>query len=135
MTTTIVLALAASLFTQGDDLRNQIGSRYRAWDDAYMRHDVKALAGMLHTKFRLVAHKGRIVTRQNYVSSLWRSPLAEKYETTLLRTKRHGRLAIAWTQELSKASQEDARTHKYRDTWAQVNGHWLLMESRTLEED
>lgn len=130
----ITITLALTVFACAD-LRSELTARYKAWDEAYFRRDVKTLAGMLHPNMRLITGSGRVITRKAYVASLWKGDLPEVYQTTLLRGELKQGRADAWTREVSKMSGKDQQVHRYRDTWVKLKGRWMMLESKTLGED
>jgi hypothetical protein len=123
---TTALAVAGTL--------EQITYRYGLWDSAYKRQDVKAMEAMLHSRFKLITGSGKVITRAEYVKGFGKGPKPAAYKTTVLKVTREGNSAVALTSESLKNPGEDEHVHKYRDKWVLLNGRWLLMESRTLEE-
>ncbi|MGI8924056.1 MAG: DUF4440 domain-containing protein [Fimbriimonadales bacterium] len=114
--------------------RDQLTVRYSQWDGAYRQHDVKALAAMLNSRFRIVTETRKVIRRADYVRSLWKAATPESYRTTLISANRLGNRATAMTRELSKQRGEPEHIHRYRDMWLLKSGHWMLLESRTLGE-
>lgn len=126
------LALYAILATSSaDTVEAQIRASYAKWDSHYMVNDVKSLAGMLHGSFKLVTENGTALSRRDYVARMWKAPLPETYETTVLKVSAKGSTALAWTKEKSRYAGDKAVEHLYRDSWLQKNGRWMLTESRT----
>lgn len=112
----------------------QITYRYGLWDSAYKRQDAKAMEAMLHPRFKLITGSGKVISRAEYVKGFGKGPKPAAYKTTVLKVTRDGNSAVAMTSESLKNPGENEHIHKYRDKWALLNGRWLLMESRTLEE-
>lgn len=129
------LALICFCVTAMPDTQSELRTRYAEWDHAYFARDVKRLASMLDAEFRLVGHSGRVTSRKDYVASLWKGELTLRYETTLLKVEPRASKAVAWTREVSQVSGQPAHTHRYRDTWVRREGHWKLLESKTVGED
>ena len=132
LSTFLALALVSTSVAESR-VAAQLRERYAQWDSAYRAHDVKRLAGMMHPRFRLVTGSGKVISRADYVSSLWRSQPPKVYATALQRASAKGTRAYAWTKERS-GKPDGIHVHEYRDTWRLVRGHWLLIESRTLAE-
>ncbi|MCA0360114.1 MAG: nuclear transport factor 2 family protein [Armatimonadetes bacterium] len=126
------LALALVIAFGPQTPEAQIRSRYQQWDTAYLAHDVKQLAGMLHPKFELITGSGRVVSRPNYTARLWRGELPEAYGTSVLRLTVSGNRATVWTLERSKMAGSSHSEHRYRDQWLLSRGHWMLVQSKTL---
>lgn len=116
------------------DLNTELAGRYKNWDHAYGKHDVGALDRMLARNFRIVTGSGKIISRKQYIAGLRKSVAPKLYSTKLLRAQRHGNKAYAWTEERSQDKGRPLNTHRYRDTWTRLDGRWLLLESRTLDE-
>ncbi len=126
------LALAAVLTLAPQSPQDTLKSRYRDWDTAYYIHDVKALAAILDPGFQIITGSGRVVSRRDYVASLWKSDLPEVYETTVLRLNVQGGNATAWTLERSKKAGSPEAVHRYQDKWRLRSGVWMLAQSKTV---
>ena len=130
------MALALALIGSAQaGVKEQLQTRYAAWDAAYRKRDVKAMASLLHPRFKLITADGSEISRVEYVAILWRATAPITCKTKLL-TIKPGKKGVVYsrTEERSSTSAEAEHRHKYRDTWAKVRGHWLLLESRTLSE-
>lgn len=130
----MIALLAGLLLAAPADVATQLASRYRAWDAAYLGQDAKALASLLHPRFRIVTGSGKTISRKDYLVGIGRGVKPEEYRTEVLRAERAGLRAFAWTRETALKGGE-RHVHRYRDAWALTGGHWLLLESRTLSEE
>ena len=126
----LLLGIAATPLEVSDDL----SQRYARWDKAYLNHDVKLLASLLHPRMRIVTGSGKVIPRGAYLRSLWQAQAPAFYRTTVLSASRKGDRAVALTQEVSQQQGAKRHEHRYRDRWVLRQGHWLLLESKTLEE-
>ena len=126
----IVLAMCILASTSFATNRADITRRYLEWDRYYKGHDVSALGRILSPTFQLLTGSGKTISRSDYVASLGKSMPPTNYHTKLLHMKRKGSRVEAFTEEVS-----GQHIHHYNDKWERVKGKWLLVSSKTLDEN
>jgi ketosteroid isomerase-like protein len=128
----ICAGLLVSGVQTGTSVQSQIKKAYQTWDSAYLAHDVKTLAGLLHPKFVMDHGSGRTSSRADYVQRLWKAALPEQYTTVVQKIQISGNQASVWTSESLKTAGNPIRSHQYKDTWMPHKGKWLLVKSQTV---
>lgn len=120
--------ISTIVYIANTDFRSPVVSRYAEWDDAYRRQDASTMVGILASDFHLDMHKGRRLTRSEYVQDLAKNHPQRNYFTRIREVEDRGQYLTVFIDIAS--STQDGKLHRlrYRDLWTARSGRWLLTE-------
>lgn len=129
------------------EVRLAIQSRYQAWSQAYMAHDVDQLLSMLAPDYSLKTAKGQVITRSQYEVMLnlrkQKHSDTTRYSTEILRMTLNEGVAAIYSRETTTDPTKNGANgkvepatyqHDYLDVWVFKGGQWLLRSTTTQRE-